>query len=75
MVMISEKRLFSYYLTLNRKVLRSSETSVTIYQSTRRHIPEEVNLNQLFLLFDSAQLARASSLPGLHDLTLTNHTQ
>jgi len=34
------------------KVLRSFETSVYIYQSTRRHIPEEVNLNQLFLLLD-----------------------
>jgi len=50
--MISEKMLFSYYLTLNMKVLRSSETSVNIYQYIRRRIPEEINLNQLFLLLD-----------------------
>jgi hypothetical protein len=31
---------------LNKKTLRSSETPVTIYQSTQRNIPEELNLHQ-----------------------------
>jgi len=32
------------YLTLRRKVLRPSDMSVTIYQTTWRHMPEDFNV-------------------------------
>ena len=44
------RRLFDLYCTLINKTLRSSKTLVNIYETRRRHIPEESYLELLPLL-------------------------
>jgi len=68
--MISEKKAFLLLFNREYEGATLSETSVTIYKSTRRHFPEEVNLIQLFVLLDNP------SGPGRpHDHTQTHHTR